>query len=138
MATEKLWTGFDDTKSMAERAVCDEVGQNIVDTYATKSGVPSVYDAKLKLQLGSGQAADTGFTANASADATLTVPEMGGAGASAAGSSGLVPAPSAGDQDKVLRGDGTWGDAANATVSYNAVTGELHLDFSPQVNNGGN
>ena len=130
MATEKLWTGFDNTKIMAERAVCDEVGQNIVDTYATKAGVPSVYDAKLKLQLGSGQAADTGFTANASADATLTVPEMGGAGASAAGSTGLVPAPAAGDQDKVLRGDGTWGDAANATVSYNAETGELHLDFS--------
>ena len=36
MATEKLWTGFDNTKIMAERAVCDEVGQNIVDTYATK------------------------------------------------------------------------------------------------------
>jgi hypothetical protein len=64
--------------------------------------------------------------------------EMTGATASTDGASGLVPAPAAGDQDKVLRGDGTWGDAANATVSYNAVTGELHLDFSPQVNNGGN
>ena len=32
-----------------------------------------------------------------------------GAGASAAGSSGLVPAPSSGDQDKFLKGDGTWG-----------------------------
>lgn len=39
MTTEKLWTGFDNTKIMAERAVCDEVGQNIVDTYATKAEV---------------------------------------------------------------------------------------------------
>ena len=55
---------------------------------------------------------------------------MSGASAQAAGTAGAVPAPAAGDQDKVLRGDGTWGDAANVTVSYNAETGELHLDFS--------
>lgn len=126
MATEKLWTGFDNTKIMAERAVCDEVGQNIVDTYATKSGVPSVYNAKLKLQLGSGQAADTGFTANASADATLTVPEMGGAGASTAGSSGLVPAPEAGDEEKLLTGDGNW------TAFENDVFGTQLLDENDQ------
>lgn len=34
---------------------------------------------------------------------------MTGASASTAGTSGLVPAPAAGDQDKVLKGDGTWG-----------------------------
>lgn len=33
---------------------------------------------------------------------------MTGAGASAAGAKGLVPAPSAGDEDKFLAGDGTW------------------------------
>lgn len=33
---------------------------------------------------------------------------MTGAGASAAGAKGLVPAPAAGDQNKYLRGDGTW------------------------------
>lgn len=34
-----------------------------------------------------------------------------GATASADGASGLVPQPLAGDQDKVLKGDGTWGNA---------------------------
>jgi hypothetical protein len=34
---------------------------------------------------------------------------MEGATASADGASGLVPKPEAGDQDKVLKGDGTWG-----------------------------
>ena len=36
---------------------------------------------------------------------------MQGATASADGASGLVPQPLAGDQDKVLKGDGTWGNA---------------------------
>lgn len=35
-------------------------------------------------------------------------PEMTGATSSAAGTSGLVPAPSAGDQKKFLKADGTW------------------------------
>ena len=33
-----------------------------------------------------------------------------GASAGTAGANGLVPAPAAGDQDKLLKGDGTWGD----------------------------
>ena len=33
---------------------------------------------------------------------------MTGATADAAGTSGLVPAPAAGEQDKYLRGDGVW------------------------------
>lgn len=37
-----------------------------------------------------------------------TVRTMSAASASAAGASGLVPAPAAGDQNKFLRGDGTW------------------------------
>lgn len=45
-----------------------------------------------------------------------TYSDMGGATSSAAGSAGLVPAPSAGDQDKVLRGDGTWGNATAELV----------------------
>ena len=43
---------------------------------------------------------------------------MTGATSGTAGTSGLVPAPAAGDQDKVLKGDGTWGDAATSTTTY--------------------
>lgn len=39
---------------------------------------------------------------------TITAPEMTGATASTAGTSGLVPAPAAGDQGSFLKGDGTW------------------------------
>lgn len=53
-----------------------------------------------------------------------TYNDFTGATASTAGAHGLVPAPSAGDEDKVLRGDGTW-----ATL----VTG---YDWSNQSNEG--
>lgn len=50
---------------------------------------------------------------------------MSGASASAAGTSGLVPAPKAGDNAKVLRGDGTWASvggigAATSTHTHDA------------------
>lgn len=40
-----------------------------------------------------------------------SVRRMGGAADSRDGASGLVPTPSAGDQNKFLRGDGTWAEA---------------------------
>lgn len=39
------------------------------------------------------------------------------------GTSGLVPAPSAGDQDKFLKGDGTWDTVGGGGSSYTAGTG---------------
>ena len=44
----------------------------------------------------------------AKADLTGIIGNFGAASASAAGSTGLVPAPATGDQAKFLRGDGTW------------------------------
>ena len=47
-------------------------------------------------------------------------------------SPGLVPAAESGDADKVLKGDGTWGEAGSSVrVSYDPVMDELHMDFSP-------
>ena len=59
-----------------------------------------------------------------------------GATASVAGTSGLVPAPSAGDQDKVLMGNGTWGEGAANTIFYrnSSETGSTrHLYKSPDM-----
>lgn len=41
---------------------------------------------------------------------TAVIDEMTGATSSTPGLAGLVPAPAAGDEDKVLHGDGTWGE----------------------------
>jgi len=49
---------------------------------------------------------------------TVTIPEMVGASSVAAGEQGLVPVPLAGDEEKFLRGDGSWSDVAgNQTIS---------------------
>ena len=48
------------------------------------------------------------FTTGANATVTIGANAMTGATSSAAGTAGVVPAPSAGDNTKFLRGDGTW------------------------------
>lgn len=61
----------------------------------------------------------------------IYVPEMTGASSQADGTAGLPPAPEAGDEDKFLRGDGTWAEAGGGTdyveltqAEYNALTPE--------------
>lgn len=58
-------------------------------------------------------------------DGKASSANMTGATASADGASGLVPAPQAGDENKVLKGDGTWGIApATSSVAWTDVTGK--------------
>lgn len=52
-----------------------------------------------------------------------TLTDFNGATANADGEHGLVPAPEAGDQNKVLKGDGTWGTVAIPTASSSTVGG---------------
>lgn len=61
------------------------------------------------------QIAADGKTISAT-DTTYT--HFTGATASTDGVQGLVPGPLAGDQNKVLKGDGTWGDITASTVYY--------------------
>lgn len=61
-----------------------------------------------------------------------TLTDFSGATSSAAGTHGLVPAPAAGDQEKFLRGDGTW--AAEST--YTLPTASLSVKGGVKVGNG--
>ena len=49
------------------------------------------------------------------------------------GTSGLVPAPEAGDEDKVLRGDGTWGAIAAANHVHGNITNDGKLGTASRV-----
>ena len=65
---------------------------------------------------------------------------MEGATASADGASGLVPKPLAGDQNKVLKGDGTWGDVTASeaeSVPWSGVT-DKPSTFPPSSHTHGN
>lgn len=53
-------------------------------------------------------------------DATSIIDIMRGATSTTAGAKGLVPVPSAGDQNKFLRGDGTWSEALAGISSFDS------------------
>lgn len=81
-----------------------------------------------------------------------TYSNMTGASSSAAGAAGLVPAPAAGDQDKYLKGDGTWavvqsgptvvqttGQSTTDVMSQKAVTDIIgNIETILQTLNSGN
>ena len=64
------------------------------------------------------------------ASRTCINPEMQGATSSAAGSEGMVPAPSAGDEGKFLKADGTW-----ANIEASMVTDAF--EFKGTIGTGG-
>lgn len=55
--------------------------------------------------------------------------DMQGATASAAGAHGLVPAPAAGDENKVLSGAGTWISAGGGGISYSLTEQDTGLKW---------
>lgn len=57
------------------------------------------------------------------------VGDMTGATAGQAGAHGLVPAPAAGDQDKVLTGAGTWVDQSSGGVNYSTIEQDTGLKW---------
>lgn len=61
----------------------------------------------------------------------VTIPNMTGADGTNAGSVGLVPAPSATDNTKYLRGDGTW-----QTVSGGGGVSDVQVDGTSVVSDG--
>lgn len=64
-----------------------------------------------------------------------TPSDMIGATSEDAGIHGLVPAPQAGDENKCLKGDGTWGTVDASTVRYVPSTDKVQLwDGSDWVN----
>lgn len=80
----------------------------------------------------------TGVTPVEGAAWTVFIQEpgvMSGASSGSAGSSGLAPAPSAGDQGKFLRGDGTWNDPplpADMTGATSSTAGTHGLVPAPR------
>lgn len=81
------------TAGSATRPVYFSDGKPVATTYTLGKSVPS--DAKFT---------DTIYS------------NMVSSSASSAGKAGLVPAPAAGDQNKYLRGDGTWASPAAQTT----------------------
>lgn len=71
------------------------------------------------------------FTTGANATIEIGANAMTGATSSAAGTAGIVPAPASGDQDKVLKGDGTWGTVSGGPTVVQ-TTGQSTADVMSQ------
>lgn len=83
-------------------------------------------DDNTSYELTGAQVKDLASKINAKADTTDLPSVMTGATSSTAGASGLVPAPAAGDEAKVLSGAGTWvnqsGGGGSSSVTYYAAS----------------
>lgn len=109
------------------------------DDLIDKPTIPTVNNATLTITQ-NGASAGT-FTANASSDTTIgltdtTYSDFSGATSSAAGAHGLVPAPSAGDEGKILHGDGTWKDAAAKLIEMSYGENNAWAKFIAAYNAG--
>ena len=106
-------SGNASSASTATKATQDSAGQTINTTY-----VKSVTQSGRTITVTKGNGTTSTFTTQ---DTTYSA--FKGASSSAAGGSGLVPAPAKGDQSKFLRADATWQVPTNTTYAvFKAAT----------------
>ena len=105
-----LQTTITGNAGSATKATQDSEGQVISSTYIKSLSVSGKVITYTK---GDGS---TGTITTQ--DTNTTYAAMKGATSSAAGSTGLVPAPAAGKQTSYLRGDGTWAVPTNTNTTY--------------------
>lgn len=99
------------------KASAGVVARGVADlwNYGAGEGKLSPYFYERVIQLAAG---------SSSKQIDTTYSDMKAATSSAAGTHGLVPAPAAGKQNSLLRGDGTW--AVPADTTYNDATASTH------------
>lgn len=101
---------------------------------ALYSDIPTVNDSTVSFTINGVSAGS--ITTNQSSGSTIALTDtqysvMTGASAGSAGASGLVPQPAAGDNEKFLRGDGTW-----QTVSGGGSATDVQIDGTSITDNG--
>jgi len=104
------YAGSSSAGGSATNAISDSKNQNIASTY-----IKSITSSGTTLTITYGDETTKTITTQ---DTNTTYSVMSGASASANGSQGLVPAPTAGKQGYFLRGDGTWAVPTNTNTTY--------------------
>ena len=123
---ETASTAADDATSAATSASADATTATAAADDATASKTAAATSASNAATSETNAAAsataaassESNAAASAAAAQAAIATDMTGATASAAGAHGLVPAPSAGDNSKFLRGDGTWANVVIPPQSY--------------------
>lgn len=93
-----------------------------LDTTATAATASKLATART-IELEGDAVGQADFDGSQDISISVTIANMTGASADAAGTKGLVPAPAKGDQEKFLRADGTWVVPTNTT--YGKATSSM-------------
>ncbi len=109
--------------SQVSNFIEDSVTDNVTNKAPTENAVYDYVTVK-GVKLGN----DTALTPSNDAAKVVTIPDMTGADGTVAGTHGLVPAPTATDHTKFLKGDGTW-----TTIDSEAYTGTGAIDVTNHV-----
>lgn len=121
-ATSPTNVEFQYVRSMSSKTDSQQCDQVFVYTLTnTSGGTWSVASRNMGPKIVAGTGMTSTFTTGANATITLNASAMTGATSGAAGTAGTVPAPAAGDQDKVLTGDGTWKALTNVLYPIGSI-----------------
>ena len=90
-------------------------------TTATAAAATKLANAR-DINLSGDASGSASFDGTKDVTISVTIPDMVAATSEADGKAGFVPAPSTGEQNKFLRGDGTWQTPSNTTYSTGTAT----------------
>ena len=90
-------------------------------TTATAAAATKLANAR-DINLSGDASGSASFDGTQDVTISVTIPDMVAATSVADGKAGFVPAPSTGEQNKFLRGDGTWQTPSNTTYSTGTAT----------------
>lgn len=128
-ATSPTNVEFQYVRSQSSKTDSQQTDQVFVYTLTNASGGTwSVASRNMGPKINVSSPITKTFTSGANATLTLGASTMTGATSSAAGAAGVVPAPDAGDQNKVLTGAGSWVDLAGSYSTSEAATPFTWID----------
>lgn len=108
-ATSPTSVEFQYVRSNSSKTDSQQCDQVFVYTLTNASGGTwSVASRDMATKINVDSTLNKTYSSGANASMTLSAKAMTGATSGAAGTAGIVPAPAAGDEDKVLSGAGTW------------------------------
>lgn len=121
-ATSPTNVEFQYVRSQSSKSDSQQTDQVFVYTLTNASGGTwSVASRNMGPKIVAGTGMSSTFTTGANATITLNADTMTGATSGAAGTAGVVPAPAAGDQNKVLKADATWGKVGADNIDFTTM-----------------